>query len=82
HALETQDKDLNVIQQLEIQLSVEVRWLPEHPEWKAAALMVRKRHYQRCLDELKGLIVSRMFELMKMNMSQTGAPYSPNMFCS
>ncbi|KAF8222408.1 hypothetical protein L208DRAFT_1048587, partial [Tricholoma matsutake] len=33
--------------------------------------MVRKRHYQQCLDELEGLIVSRMFELTKMNMSQT-----------
>ena len=34
--------------------------------------MVGKHHYQRCLDDLEGLIISRMFELTKMNMSQTG----------
>ncbi|KAF8229071.1 hypothetical protein L208DRAFT_1288284, partial [Tricholoma matsutake] len=54
-------------------LNVVMRWVPECPEWKAAALMVGKCHYQRCLDHLEGLIVSRMFELTKMNMSQTGA---------
>ena len=27
---------------------------------------------QQCLDDLEGLIVLRMFELTKMNMSQTG----------
>ncbi|KAF8229073.1 hypothetical protein L208DRAFT_1288379, partial [Tricholoma matsutake] len=53
-------------------LNVVMRWVPECPEWKAAALMVGKCHYQRCLDHLEGLIVSRMFKLTKMNMSQTG----------
>ncbi|KAF8518165.1 hypothetical protein BU17DRAFT_91300 [Hysterangium stoloniferum] len=71
HALENWDKDLVVVQELEVKLSFQVRWIPDHPEWKAAALLVGKRHYQQCLDELEGLIVSRMFELTKMNMSQT-----------
>lgn len=73
HALENRDKDLLIVQELEIQLNAITRWVPECPEWKAAALMVGKRRYQRCLDDLEGLIVSRMFELTKMNMSQTGA---------
>ena len=60
-------------QELEVKLSVKVRWVPDRPEWKAASLLVGKRRYQRCLDELEGLIVSRMFELTKMNMLQTGA---------
>ena len=30
------------------------------------------RTYQRCIDALEGLIVARMFELTKMNRSQTG----------
>ncbi|KAF8518833.1 hypothetical protein BU17DRAFT_48296 [Hysterangium stoloniferum] len=72
HALENWDKDLVVVQELEVKLSVQVRWIPDHPEWKAAALLVGKCRYQQCLDELEGLIVSRMFELTKMNMSQTG----------
>lgn len=72
HALENRDKDLLVVQELELKLTVAVRWVPDCLEWKAAALMVGKRRYQRCLDDLEGLIVSRMFELTKMNMSQTG----------
>ena len=68
HTLETQDKDLLVVQDLEVKLGVIVRWLPAHTEWKAAAILVGKR----CLDELEGLIVLQMFELTKINMSQTG----------
>ncbi|KAJ7238461.1 hypothetical protein C8J57DRAFT_1016473, partial [Mycena rebaudengoi] len=33
---------------------------------------VSRRHYQRAVDKLKGLIISRMFELTKVNMSGTG----------
>ena len=65
HAL---DKDLPVVQDLEVILCVVEQWAPGCPEWKAAALMVGKH----CLDDLEGFIISRMFELMKMNMSQTG----------
>jgi hypothetical protein len=72
HALETFDKDLLVVQDLEKRLEVVERWTSERPEWQAAAIKVGKRRYQRCLDSLEGLIVSRMFELTKMNMSQTG----------
>ena len=72
HALENRDRDLLVVQELEVMLGVVNRWVPESPEWIAAALMVGKCRYQRCLDDLEGLIVSRMFELTKMNMSQTG----------
>jgi len=75
HALENRDRDLLVVQDLEVMLGVVERWAPECPEWKAAALMVGKRRYQRCLDDLEGLIVSRMFELTKMNMSQTGTSF-------
>lgn len=72
HALENRDKDLQVVQELETKLGVVLRWVPDRQEWKTAAVMAGKRRYQRCLDDLEGLIVSRMFELTKMNMSQTG----------
>lgn len=45
-------------------------------EWKQAAVLVSKRRYQRALDELEALVVSRMFELTKMNMAQTGTHFS------
>jgi hypothetical protein len=72
HMLENQDKDLLMVQGLEVILCVVEQWAPDCPEWKAAALMVGKHHYQCCLDDLEGLIISRMFELTNMNMSQTG----------
>jgi hypothetical protein len=50
------------------------RWTHTTQEWQRAALLVSRCRYQRCLDELEGLVVSRMFELTKMNMSQTGQP--------
>ena len=72
HAIENHEKDLLTVQQLEQKLEIESRWTAMSPEWKAASELVGKRCYQRCLDNLEGLIVSRMFELTKMNMSQMG----------
>lgn len=71
--METTERALLAVQELEVQLDVKDRWTPGCEEWKAASVMVGRRRYQRCLDELEGLVVSRMFELTKMNMSQTGA---------
>ena len=62
-----------MVQSLEVRMGVLHRWGPNDNEWKEAVTMVGRRRYQRCLDALEGLIVARMFELMKMNMSQTGA---------
>jgi len=57
---------------MEKRLNVSSRWVPGSGEWEAAAKKVSIRQYQRCLDTLEGLVVARMFELTKMNMSQTG----------
>ncbi|KAF8145176.1 hypothetical protein K438DRAFT_1992115 [Mycena galopus ATCC 62051] len=72
HALEQQAKALAVVQDLEIRLGVETRWVAGDENWVAAALLVRKRRYQRALDDLERLIISRMFELSKCNMAGTG----------
>ncbi|KIK05402.1 hypothetical protein K443DRAFT_3888 [Laccaria amethystina LaAM-08-1] len=72
HAQEVEAKDLLVVQSLEVKMGILRRWGPNDEEWKQAVAMVGRRRYQRCLDSLEGLIVARMFELTKMNMSQTG----------
>lgn len=72
HALEGYEKDLKVVQDLEKKLGVANRWEPESTEWVNAGKLVAMRKYQRALDQLEGLIVARMFELTKLNMSQTG----------
>ncbi|KAJ7628050.1 hypothetical protein B0H17DRAFT_1150806 [Mycena rosella] len=62
----------------ETHMVIATRWVPESEEWKAVAIMVgrgdygRPGRYQHVLDELQGLIISRMFELTKMNMWETG----------
>lgn len=73
HAQEVATKDLLVVQSLEVRMDIVTRWDPKDDKWKEAAVMVGRRRYQRCLDALEGLVVARMFELTKMNMSQTGA---------
>ena len=57
---------------MEMKMGIVARWAPDSLEWKAAAEKVSMHQYQRCLDSLEGLIVACMFELSKMNMSQTG----------
>lgn len=72
HALEERDKDLKAVQVLEAKLGVQVRWVPESQEWQEAGRLVAMRKYQRALDSLESLVVARLFELSKMNRSQTG----------
>jgi hypothetical protein len=72
HALEIQKRDLVAVQVLENKLNITQRWERGSLEWQAAAEKVSMRTYQRCIDVLEGLIVARMFELTKMNRSQTG----------
>ncbi|KAF9056704.1 hypothetical protein BJ165DRAFT_1399313, partial [Panaeolus papilionaceus] len=72
HAQEITRKDLLRVQELERKLEIKVRWKQRDPEWKAVEKLVKQRKYQRALDSLEGLVVSRMFELSKMNMSGTG----------
>ncbi|KAF6759070.1 hypothetical protein DFP72DRAFT_806955, partial [Ephemerocybe angulata] len=72
HATELYDKNLAAAIDLEKQLGFSTRWVEGSEEWVSAAVRYSKRRYQRCLDNLERLVVSRMFELTKVNMSQTG----------
>ncbi|KAJ7713402.1 hypothetical protein DFH07DRAFT_688765, partial [Mycena maculata] len=72
HALELQARALTAVQELEVRLVVDTRWTPDGEKWATASKMVAKRQYQRVLDHLQGLIIARMFELAKCNMSGTG----------
>ncbi|KAJ6608349.1 hypothetical protein B0H10DRAFT_2166594 [Mycena sp. CBHHK59/15] len=71
-ALEHRDKNLEVVLHLERKLSIVRRWKAGDPEWERAAVLVGKRRYQRCIDELEKLVVSRLFELTNMNQSKSG----------
>ncbi|KAJ6599832.1 hypothetical protein DFH09DRAFT_1303201 [Mycena vulgaris] len=72
HTLEVQAKALAAVQDLELRLNIETCWVCGSKNWAAIVTMVRRRRYQRALDNLQGLIIARMFELAKGNMSGTG----------
>lgn len=76
HVIELNIRRVKAVQVIEIKLNITTRWEPGSMEWEAAALKVKMRLYQRSIDVLEGLIVARMFELTKMNMSQTGMSVS------
>ena len=76
HALEKYNKVLDEVQALELKLLPAVRWTPDSAEWKEAKRLVSEADYRRCLDRLEGLIVARLFEFTKLNMSGTGVSLS------
>jgi hypothetical protein len=79
HAREQLGKALDKVHDLERVLEIlpGERWVPGSTQWNKAATLFIHQHYQSCLDELESLVVSWLFELTKMNMSQTGL-YSTN----
>ncbi|KAJ7445131.1 hypothetical protein B0H11DRAFT_1746932 [Mycena galericulata] len=72
HGKEKVEKDLEAVQDLEVRLEVVDRWTVASPKWVSMVVEIKKRKYQLALDALELLIVERIFELTKMNQSQTG----------
>ncbi|KAJ7214578.1 hypothetical protein GGX14DRAFT_359992 [Mycena pura] len=72
HAQEVHAKTLAAVQDLELRIGVSARWIPGDADWEAASKMVSERRYRRALDHLERLVISRMFELTKVNMAGTG----------
>lgn len=60
------------VQDLENILGLTERWVPGSEAWERAAALTDQRQFRKCVDELESLVVSRIFELMKMNMAGTG----------
>ncbi|KAJ6591458.1 hypothetical protein DFH09DRAFT_1244592 [Mycena vulgaris] len=72
HAREKMEKDLEAVRELEVSLDIVDRWTTASPKWVATVAAVKQRKYQLALDALELLIVERIFELTKINRSQTG----------
>jgi hypothetical protein len=53
-------------------MDMAVCWVAGNAECNDAAKLLHMCKYQQALDILEGLVVARMFELGKMNHSQTG----------
>lgn len=72
HAAENERKLLDNIHMLEEKLNVKQRWTDESEEWLEAERLVSSVKYRRALDRLEMLLVSRIFELSRLNVSGTG----------
>ncbi len=72
NAGEKLDRAINDIHLLEECLVITTRWTPDCAEWIVTSALLKGRVYQRALDTLESLVIARLFELTKMNQSQTG----------
>lgn len=71
-AQEKVEKDLERVEELEEMLDIVERWTTESAKWGETVEEIKKRKYAVALHALELLIVERIFELTKMNQSQTG----------
>ncbi len=69
---ERQDNLLADIHAMESALHLRRRWQPEDSEYQATLKYMATRKYQKALGHLQRLVVQRLFELHKLNLSGTG----------
>ncbi|KAJ3924409.1 MAG: hypothetical protein NXY57DRAFT_881555, partial [Lentinula lateritia] len=72
HAQENERKILADVHALESKLDIRIWWTEGSKEWDQAEALVTGAKYRRALDKLEGLLVSRIFELSRLNISGTG----------
>ncbi|EIW73883.1 hypothetical protein CONPUDRAFT_68205 [Coniophora puteana RWD-64-598 SS2] len=60
---------------LEQKMGLSHRWEPSSPEYQHAEESLNTRAFHRALDDLQRLVIQRLFELQKLNISQTGEPF-------
>ena len=56
-------------------MGIEKQWDPLSPKYLEMLSYLATRKYQRALEELQQLVVQRLFELHRMNISATGEHY-------
>ncbi|OCH91902.1 hypothetical protein OBBRIDRAFT_727825, partial [Obba rivulosa] len=57
---------------LEIKLAVAERWTPEHPKYQETLKFMRHRDFHRALEKVQQLVVQRLLEMSKANMTGLG----------
>jgi len=72
YTLELREHCLKQIVDMEVSMGIEKRWDPSSPDYLETLGYLSTRTYQRALEELQRLVIQRLFELHKMNISATG----------
>lgn len=55
---------------------IEVRWLPDDPEYLEACEKLKDARFKKAIRELERLLVKRFFEMEKINMAGVGKPFN------
>ncbi|KAG2120252.1 hypothetical protein DEU56DRAFT_747007 [Suillus clintonianus] len=63
---------MNVVEDFERRHGINRRWEVSDPHYQQAHQYSGQRRFVRAVEELEGLVVQRMFELSKANLSSTG----------
>ncbi|KAG1859304.1 hypothetical protein F4604DRAFT_1882800 [Suillus subluteus] len=61
-----------VVDDFEIRMGIEERWMTTHPERVRAQSRIANVQYHKALDDVERLVVMRLLELMKLQMSGLG----------
>ena len=72
HAIARYERTISEVESLELQLQITTRWTATHPKYQATVAFMNERRYRRALGRLQALVIQRLFELHKLNLSQTG----------
>lgn len=72
HARERQDQLLRQVLELEVQMGITKRWTLDTPEYVETARYIHERRYHRALNHLQRLVIQRLFELHRLNLSGIG----------
>ncbi|KAG6839861.1 hypothetical protein C0991_011015 [Blastosporella zonata] len=72
HLLERRDIILHDIIQIEDKMGIQCRWTPSMSEYQATRQYISECRYQEALEKLQSLVIKRLFELHKLNLSHTG----------
>ncbi|KAG1833668.1 hypothetical protein DFJ58DRAFT_735997 [Suillus subalutaceus] len=63
---------LNVVEDFELCHGITEQWLPHDSKYVQAAQYSQERQFIRSVEELEGLVVRYLFELLKANLAGTG----------
>ena len=53
-------------------MGISKRWTPDTPEYVETARYIHERRYHQALNRLQRLVVQRLFELHRLNLSGIG----------
>lgn len=70
--MERYDQILHEVNALEVKMGIMRRWEPIDPQYIDTIKFIATRSFHKSLANLQSLVVQRLFELHKLNISKTG----------